>query len=394
MSLWSAYSRDADATRTGPVELLAGSDFTIRFNAVGVWSAVCAYSDDMWGRVEPGGGLILRRAGQLICNGPITSYGYDVTVDSSTGQYDTVLALEGVTDEIVLADRIVLPDPARSPTDQTTQSHWRMTGPAEDVLCALVDTQAGPGARPERRTAALTVAPSQHRGAVVAVAIRYGAPNMLAELQTIARAGGGLGFRVVATAAGGRRFEVYEPSTRPGRVRYGTEMGNVADQTYRTGAPTLTYADVGGGGEATARLQVDHISTDPEALAWRRRIETYVDGRDTTDTTELLERGVSAVDDGKPTQSYSFTPIDTDNARLLEHVNLGDRVTVYAGPPGGRRVSTFHDLVREIHGELQDDDDLLQAAVGSEGASTGVPLPSVELLLRIRADLQALKGAT
>ena len=392
MSLWEAYSRSADADRTGAVELLAGSDFTIRFNAVGVWSAIASWSDDLWGRIAPGGGLILRRDDRRVCNGPITSYGYDVTVDGETGDYETVIVLEGVTDEIVLADAIVFPDPARAGTQQDIVSHWRMTGPAEDVMCALVAQQVGPSARPERRAVGLAVAPSRGRGPVVSPAIRYGAPNLLAELQAIARTAG-LGFRVVATADGGRLFEVYEPNDRAGDIRYGTEMGNVAAQSYRSAAPGTTYALWGGGGQLQSRLQRDATATDPEVAQWRRRIEVYGDGRDTTEPQELADRATEAVADGAPKQSYSFTPVDTDNARLLEHVNLGDRVTVYAGPPGGKRVSTFADLVREVHGELGEDDDELQAAVGSEGASTGVPLPSTQLLLKIRADLQALKGS-
>lgn len=259
-------------------------------------------------------------------------------------------------------------------------------------MCALVDQQTGPAARPDRRAVGLTAAPSLGRGPVVSVAIRYGAPNLLAELQTIA-AKAGLGFRVAPTPDGGRRFEVYEPSNRAGNIRYGTEMGNVAAQSYRTGGPSLTDALTGGQGLGIARLQREAARTDTETRAWRRRIETYVDARDTDDVTVLDERSISAIEGTGPRQSYSFTPVDTDNARLLEHVNLGDRVTVYAGPPGGGRVSRFVDLVREIHGELSDDGDDLQAAVGSEGITTGVQMPSMQLLLKIRADLQALKGS-
>jgi hypothetical protein len=390
VTLWEGYSRSADADRTGAVELLSGSDFTIRFNDVGDWSATADYSDELYDRITPGSGLILRRAGQLICNGPVTRYGFDDVLDQGGG-IRTVIDIEGVTDEIVLADPIVYPDPARAGTEQTTQSHWRMTGPAEDVLCALVEQQIGPSARPERRAVGLTVAASRGRGGIVSAAIRYGAPNMLAELQVLAQAGGELGFRVIATADGGRRFEVYEPNDRTGDIRYGAEMGNVAGQSYRTEAPTTTYALTLGQGDMTDRLARDARRTDAESARWRRRIETLVDARDTDDLAELQDRADKALDDDSgPKQSYSFTPVDTDNARLLEHVNLGDRVTIYAGPASGKRVSTFQELVRELAG---DDDDELRAAVGSQGSTTDNSPGPAQRLHKISADLQRMKGS-
>lgn len=400
MTVWSASTRDAAGVRSGAVALLGGSDFTVRFNGVGSWSLTAPWSEGLWSRLEPGGGVILRPRGSVV-SGPIVSYGYDETLDEATGRLSTVIVVEGVTDEVVLADSIVYPDPARAGTEQTTQTHWTaqrdaggapVSVPAETALLRLVDQQVGPAARPERQAVGLSVAADLGRGPLVRPLIRYGAPNLLAELQTIARAAG-LGFRVVSTGGSGRRFEVFEPSDRAGDVRYGASMGNVAGQSFRTGAPSATYALAGGKGEGVARLQRDYTATDPAATGWRRRIESYVDARDTDDVTELAERTRQTVEDGAPELTFGFTPVDTPNARLLKHVGLGDRVTVYAGPQGARRVARFVDVVREIHGELTGDTDVLRAAVGSEGASTGVPLPSMRLLLKLRADLQALKGS-
>lgn len=391
MTAWDVFTRDQRATRSGPVPLLDGKT-VIRFNGVGTWTLEALWENTVWDRVDRGTGMILRRGGRRLLNGPVTNFGYDTTYDESSNRLVTTIHVEGVSDEIVLADRVVYPDPARAGNAQTTQTHWSMTGPAETVLRALVDQQLGPSARPERRVPNLTLAPDQGRGPTVSAKIRYGAPNLLAEMQIIANKAG-LGFQIVPDAGStGLLFEIVEPRDKSAEIRFGVAMNNVGEQHYRVGAPTLTYALDLGKGEGTARLAREFTTTDPDYLAWGRRIETVIDSRDTDDTAEMLKRATDAVvEDSKPEVSYSFEPLETDTTRYGKTWDIGDRVTVFPGPPGRPKLGTFVDLVREIRLDTDGDTDRVRAAVGTEEATTGAPLPTTKQLLKINRDLRALQ---
>lgn len=390
MSVWEAYTRLPGRRRTGALDVLDGSSFTVRHNAVGAYTLNVPWSDDAWDRLQPGAAVEIRRCGRYVCSGPVVWVGWDDRFDESTGAHESVITVEGVTAEVFLADRITLPNPASPPDQQAVSAHWaRVNMPTETIMCELVSEQLGPAALPMRRVPGLVVAGSQGRGLVRGTSSRFGV--VLGHLQGLA-ASSGLGFRVAPTTDGWR-FEVFEPNNRAGAVRYSTSLGNVAGQSYGMGAPGMTSALVGGGGEGTARLLVDHEATSPSYLEWSRRIEAFVDARDTEDTAELAERAIDSVVEAAAERSFSFTPIDVPGMDLLGGVNLGDRVTVYAGPRASSRRLAFSDLVREIHGEIAGDTDVLSCAVGSEGATTGIPLPSTALLMKLAARLRALEGS-
>ena len=172
-------------------------------------------------------------------------------------------------------------------------------------------------------------------------------------------------------------------------------MGNVGEQTYRVAAPEATYALWQGQGSGTGRLQRGYATTDPDDLAWGRLIESVGDGRDTEDPAQLVERATDQVLDGRGQVEFSFEPQETDASRYGISWDIGDRCTVYPAPPGApAKLGAFDDLVREISIETAGDTDTVRAAIGSESATTGAPLPDTQRLRRINTDLRALQRST
>jgi len=129
-----------------------------------------------------------------------------------------------------------------------------------------------------------------------------------------------------------RHLRVWQPVDRSGQVRLSQSAGTLVSATANIAAPTATNVLVAGGGEGTARVLVER-SADDLAASWRRRIETFRDARDTSDTSVLAERGDETLADAAVTAGINLVPVDTAAQSYGHDYGLGDLVSV--DMPGG-----------------------------------------------------------
>jgi Siphovirus ReqiPepy6 Gp37-like protein len=204
------------------------------------------------------------------------------------------------------------------------------TGPAEDVLKAYVEANMGPSAPGARRVAGLTVEASNGLGASVTGQARFQTlQDLLKGLADVA----GLGF-TIEQLNNGLQFQVYQPVDRSSNVRLDLYNGRLTKSDYAYSQPKVTRTIVGGDGDGTARVFLEHsndTSLGAEA-AWGRRIEVFADARSTTDPAKLAASGEEVLaNDGKTQLSVTINPSDDQTMLFGVDWNLGDKVSVVVG---------------------------------------------------------------
>jgi hypothetical protein len=320
------HLRGADAVRVGQIDDVVKLQLVVRHQDVGAWvldlhpnsptvqALLAAFAAGPIGHT----GIEVVRGGQLLFSGPITRL--DRT---RKGGVDRMTA-SGPDDTVWLTRRLVMPQPATSAPPYSTSAYDVRSGVASTVMIAYANADAGPGAIVARRVADLTMGADPVVG--TSVPGQQGRYQTLLELeQSIALAGGDLGFRVISDGAGGLQFQVYQPADRTVTVKFSRELGNLGDFDYELAAPGGTDAVGGGGGELTARTIVE--AGDSAAITTWGRIEFFRDRRDTTDTTEITSTLNEELAKRAQTVAATITPIDTPQVAFGVHYDLGDRVT-------------------------------------------------------------------
>jgi hypothetical protein len=186
-----------------------------------------------------------------------------------------------------------------------------------------------------RRETRLTLGTNGHRGATLTKAPRFqplGA--LLDEIGTVADyptgTGRQLGFRVVQSGAA-LTFQTYATADKSAAVRFDVDNGTLASSKVATAAPTVTRTVVGGQGDGTARTMQEVTSTASLAAetAWGRRIEQFIDQRQTNDAAQLTAAGNDALAQGGLSQfAMQLTPADDTAWVYGVDYSLGDIVTV------------------------------------------------------------------
>jgi hypothetical protein len=150
--------------------------------------------------------------------------------------------------------------------------------------------------------------------------------NLLTEIALL----GKLGFRVVQRGAN-LVFETYALTDRTAFVRLDVRNGTLSGQKVGISPPGVTRAIVAGQGDLTERqfLQVD----TPESIAaeadWGRRIEQFIDQRNTDDWKELQQAGDEALEDaGFTAINVQVVPMEDSQARFGKEWGLGDNLVV------------------------------------------------------------------
>jgi hypothetical protein len=281
--------------------------------------------------LAPGSGLVVRRAGETLLSGPI-----DRLRRIRKTKVDT-LEVSGPDDLVAMWDRIVHPSPLDA--NFAADDYDVLTDDAETVLKHFVDVNAGPSAVSSRVTAGLTIAPNLARGSSVT---GRGRPQNLGDfLVELATAGGDLGLSVVQDDTGGRVFDVYEPADLTGSVVFALELGNLAAFDYELEAGEGSYVYVGGGGEGTARVFAEGGDAS-SIVRWGRRIERFVDQRQTSVAAELRQKRDEELLGRADQEKASIEVLDTQGVGFGSDYTLGDRATVVVD---GERVEQ---VVREV----------------------------------------------
>jgi hypothetical protein len=246
--------------------------------------------------VDEGWGIIVYDQGHVVFSGPAEKIG---TEDQGNAP-DTTFS--GKTDMVVLQDRVVYPNPAL-PAGQQNVGYRTGKGLAEDLIAALINENAGPGALVDRRTPGLRTVVSQGRGVLTSVNARF--KVLLEEVQSLATVGN----LVVDVVQDGTNLavSVRAPVDLSREIRFQPEAGLTAYNMSLT-APTVTAVLVAGQGEGAARTIREHRG----APSWGgRRIEVFQDRRDTDDTDELAKAGAETLAEGAASGSATFDTEET-----------------------------------------------------------------------------------
>lgn len=323
--------------------------------------------------LQPGSGIVVRRAGTVLFSGPIERLRRVRTKTADT------IEVSGPDDLVVLWDRLVHPAPATG--DYSTAAYDVETGPAETVIKAFVEANAESSALSPRITPGLSIAVDQARGSVVT---GRGRNHNLGDFAVeLALAGGDLGLSVVQAAAGSRVFDVYEPTDRTATAVFAVERGNLAGFDYELVLGDGNYLVVGGGGEEELRVFVE--GGDSESIVrWSRRVERFIDQRQTTVVDELEQKLAEELLGRADQVKVSLSVLDTPGLRFGSDYTLGDRATVVVD---GVRVEQ---VVREVAVVVEKNGETVTPTLASPG---GVDLGFIAATARLGRRVQNVERA-
>lgn len=316
--------RDRDLKRLGlirPEELRMGA--SILFNNVGSWSVNLPAQHPLASALRrPGAGIICYGPNDTLFSGPAIAPTFTANKSDPFG----TVTVEGVTDEIALADALSFPDPTNPDPTTQTLAHDIRSGPAESVIYGFVNANIGPGAPATRRKAKLIMGANKGRGSTIKKSARF--PVLGSLIQEIALADS-LGFRVVQRGDN-LVFEVYEVQDRSKVIRLDIMNNTLAAQTLAVKPPDVTQVIVAGQGELTERAFYAASNADAlqAELDWGRRIERFVDQRQTDDFNEYVTKANEVLAAGGFTQlGVKLEPMDDSTMRFGTDWNLGDKVS-------------------------------------------------------------------
>ncbi|MFE5663409.1 hypothetical protein ACFQ7W_05705 [Streptomyces niveus] len=317
--------RDKELARVGlirPEELRL--ELTDNFNNVGDWKVQLGIENPLCNALRtPGAGLIITGPNDVLMSGPMVKSEFAATPEDPGGS----VTFEGVSDAVSLADALAFPDPSNPNGASQTKAHDVRRGSAEGVMHSFVMANIGPTAPAARRKTRLIDGVSLGRGPTVIKSARFPVlGNLLAELALL----GGLGFRVVQRGTS-LVFETYKITDRTAMIRLDVANGTLAGHRVAITPPGVTRAIVAGQGELVNR-QFLQVQT-PESIAaeadWGRRIERFVDQRNTDKWDELQQAGDEAMEDeGFTAINVQAVPMEDTTMRFGCEWGLGDKVSV------------------------------------------------------------------
>lgn len=211
-------------------------------------------------------------------------------------------------------------------------------GPIDDIMLVVMRENFGTAADPDREVSTdyLDIPANLSLGSTLK--IRYARRNILelfrelsdASLQTSVP----IFFDVVRHDQRALRFQPFagqrgadHSASSPAPVVFSAETGNLSqdmlDENYED---EITVAWAGGQGEEADRVMgvgFDLVRLARSPWGWR---ETFIDGRDSTDSTALGSEASAAVVSGRPKNTVSATLLSTEQTRYGQHWGFGDRV--------------------------------------------------------------------
>ena len=317
--------RDKTLTRVGQIRHEELSlELTDNFNNVGSWALTLAAEHPLCDTLRtPGAGIIVTGPDDVLLSGPMVKSEYAATPTDVGGS----VSFEGVSDTVCLADSLAFPQPSNPDGASQTESHDVRTGKAETVMHAYVNANIGPAAPAARRKAGLIMGTDGARGPSVNQSARFPVlGNLLTEIAFL----GNLGFRVVQRGTS-LVFETYIITDRTKLIRLDVRNGTLSGQRVAISPPGATRAIVAGQGELEDRqfLQVDTAESIAAETEWGRRIERFVDQRNTDDWTELQQAGDEVMaDEGFTAVNVQIVPLEDSPVRFGVDWGLGDKLTV------------------------------------------------------------------
>lgn len=357
---------DQDLNYIGdPISGIQSADVTQNFNVPDSGSfTVPAYPEYMSSLLR-GNRAMLIRDGEIFSAGPIErpgGYEWGVGGDNASDESEPGLITINFTDDSLHpASRLVFPDPAKAASDATQPAYYTATGNAETLMRALVNLNAGPGARTERRVSKLILGSVAGVGSSVVVKSRF--EKLGDVLRALASSGGGLGYEVVQIG-NDLVFRVFAPSDKTKVARFSRGLGNLRSVKYDVEAPTGTFAIVGGSGEEDARTIITRANTSSTDNWWLT--EFWVEASSQDAGTGLEQAGDEALSQSDEKVTLTTITIDTEDIKYGRDFRTGDLVTVEVLP--GIEVV---DTVRSAHYTYTPDDgEAVSVLIGSQEATS------------------------
>jgi hypothetical protein len=317
--------RDKTLVRRGiirPEELVL--EFTDNFNNLGSWKLSLASEHPLCDTLRtPGSGIIITGPDDVLLSGPMVTSEFASTPTDPDG----TVSFEGVSDTVCLADALAYPQPSNADAASQTEAHDIRSGAVETVMHAYVNANIGPSAPAARRKTGLIMGANGARGPIINQSARFPVlGNLLTEIALLAN----LGFRVVQRGTN-LVFETYAVTDRTAFVRLDVRNGTLSGQKVGISPPGVTRAIVAGQGDLTDRqfLEADTAESIAAEADWGRRIELFVDQRNTADWAELQQAGDEALaDSGFTAVNVQVVPMEDSQARFGKEWGLGDALVV------------------------------------------------------------------
>ncbi|MGW2170422.1 siphovirus ReqiPepy6 Gp37-like family protein [Streptomyces sp. NPDC001705] len=361
------------AVQGDPITGWSDLDVTRKFREPAAGSVILPAYPEVMAQLQPGNRLVVIRDGSIWTAGPMEQpTDYEWSVDGEPGVGKVTVSFSD--DLSSVAGRIVWPEPALTWAGQHGDTWRELTAvSSETIVRTLVNENAGPGARSDRRVPHLVLAAAAGVGTTTSVRTRF--EPVLDPCRQAAAAGGGIGFR---TRQVGSQivFDCYAPADRTATARFSTGLGNLRGIAYSQSAPELTHALVAGRETEGSSIRTFVQVADTAAAAAWWRVERYVDGGADDDTKgELTASGTSEIAEGAAPVVLGTVTVDTPDLRAGVDYDLGDRVTVAL--PHGLVVT---DVVRAITLQAKaEDGEQVSSVVGSQDATTD---PQIVRLIR------------
>lgn len=361
--------RDVNGDIVDEIEDFVKIDVIRRFRDVSSWSIEAPLTDASLALSQPGAAIVIQRVGTLI-SGPM-----QVTERSWAHDVDNLI-LSGVSDDSLLWDRIVYPasPSGTSGTVFSAAAYDALTDVAETVMKHFVEANCSVTGfdGTDRVVPGLVMGPDLGRGLSVVGSGRFQSVGQMCQDLAIA---GGVGFDVVDLV-----FDVYVPVDRTDDILFSQEIGNLYGFDYSNTAPTATHFVIAGGGEDVARTFLLG-GDDAAAATWNRRIELFVDRRDTTDSTQLAQELATRQADNAAKTVLELKPVDVDGMTYGVDYNLGDLAT--ATTDG----SSIQGVIAQVELALDDTGETVVPTVSSQTAQAAVDV------LKAFTEIRKLKRA-
>ncbi len=352
------------AVQGDPITGWSQLEAMLKFNEPAAGSVTLPARPEVMAQLQPGNRLVVVRDEQIWCAGPMevpTDYTWDA--DSAPGVGEVTVNFSD--DLATIAGHIVWPEPALAWAGQHGDTWRTFTNTnAETIIRTLVNENAGPGARADRRIPNLVLDTVAGAGIATTISTRF--VPVLDPCRTAASAGGGIGFR---TRQDGSqiKFGCYTPADKSATARFSTGLGNLKSVGFRRTAPTATHALVAGSETEGSSIRTFVEVADTTAASTWWRVEKYIDGgAENDDTGELTASGTSDLAESAAPVELSTVTVDTEDLQAGRDYGLGDKVAI-ALPHGLQAV----DVVRAISlSATPNGGEVVASVVGSQDATT------------------------
>lgn len=352
--------RNSSYARVGQITAgdLVGAKFILRFNNVGSWEVTLRGDSPIAALLRAGGaGLLVTGPAGTMISGPTTSATLKQSQDDPIGVWN----ITGADDTVILNERLAYPYPSTADVTAQLNDFDQRTGRASTVIYGYINRNIGPSAPVARKITSLTLTADTVFGSTVSASARFESLGQIVrKLAQIDR----LGFEIMQVGTG-LVFTVFQPQDLSASIRMDIMNNRLQSSDYGYTAPQVTRAIVAGQGGGADRKFVEVTTAGSTAAesTWGRRIEQFVDGRSSNDTTELTDAGTSILNEtGLTITALSVTPTDMDSMRYQVDWNLGDTISVVVGS------DTITQIVQEVGISIESDGIRLIATVGNPQA--------------------------